>query len=201
MVTSQTGSLPPYRYAAGHARLDADGIWVEIGGGAAYNKGGTGVAAKRSGTRRERCRVDACERVRYSGGMVKRKARPNAAKTGRTDPAPAAAARRPSALVDTRIIYCGDCLEQLAKFPDGCVDLIYIDPPFNSNGNYEVFWGETKEKRAFEDRHASMQAYIEYMRPRCSPRTPAMSASSSCPAAVHFRGVLSWGGFSEKRSR
>jgi site-specific DNA-methyltransferase (adenine-specific) len=47
------------------------------------------------------------------------------------------------------------------------VDLIYIDPPFNSNRNYEVFWGETKEKRAFEDRHASTQAYIDYMRPRC----------------------------------
>jgi len=76
-------------------------------------------------------------------------------------------AGRPSSLVDTRIIYCGDCLDQLRKLPDGCVDLIYIDPPFNSNRNYEVFWGETKEKRAFEDRHASTQAYIEYMRPRC----------------------------------
>ena len=40
-------------------------------------------------------------------------------------------------------------------------------PAVNSNRNYEVFWGETKEKRAFEDRHASTQAYIEYMRPRC----------------------------------
>jgi len=56
---------------------------------------------------------------------------------------------RPSALVDTRVIYCGDNLEQLKKLPDACVDLIYIDPPFNSNRNYEVFWGETKEKRAF----------------------------------------------------
>ncbi len=74
---------------------------------------------------------------------------------------------RPSALLDTRIIYCGDCIDQLRKLPDACVDLIYIDLPFNSNRNYEVFWGETKEKRAFEDRHASTQAYIEYMRPRC----------------------------------
>jgi 16S rRNA G966 N2-methylase RsmD len=56
---------------------------------------------------------------------------------------------RPAALVDTRVIYCGDNLEQLKKLPDACVDLIYIDPPFNSNRNYEVFWGETKEKRAF----------------------------------------------------
>jgi hypothetical protein len=76
-------------------------------------------------------------------------------------------AARPSALVDTRVIYCGDNLEQLRKLPDACVDLIYIDPPFNSNRNYEVFWGETKEKRAFEDRHASTQAYIDFMRPRC----------------------------------
>jgi DNA modification methylase len=75
--------------------------------------------------------------------------------------------RRPSALVDTRVIYCGDCLDRLKTLPDACVDLVYIDPPFNSNRNYEVFWGETKEKRAFEDRHASTQAYIDYMRPRC----------------------------------
>ena len=78
-----------------------------------------------------------------------------------------APAGRPSSLIDTRVIYCGDCLEQLRKLPGECVDLIYIDPPFNSNRNYEVFWGETKEKRAFEDRHASTQAYIDYMRPRC----------------------------------
>ena len=72
-----------------------------------------------------------------------------------------------SSLLDTRVIYCGDNLEQLAKLPDACVDLIYIDPPawpkplrrgegppFNSNRNYDGgqsgsdFWGETKEKRA-----------------------------------------------------
>jgi DNA modification methylase len=74
---------------------------------------------------------------------------------------------KPSSLVDTRVIYCGDNLDQLKKLPDECIDLIYIDPPFNSNRNYEVFWGETKEKRSFEDRHASTQAYIEFMRPRC----------------------------------
>jgi len=69
--------------------------------------------------------------------------------------------------VDARVIYCGDNTDQLRKLPNACIDLIYIDPPFNSNRNYEVFWGETKEKRAFEDRHESTKAYIEYMRPRC----------------------------------
>jgi hypothetical protein len=78
-------------------------------------------------------------------------------------------------LVDTRIVYCGDNLDQLCKLPDGCVDLIYIDPPFNSNRNHEVFWGSLSEprpsgsgfRRLFEDRHAGTQAYIDYMRPRC----------------------------------
>ncbi len=69
--------------------------------------------------------------------------------------------------VDTNVIWCGDNLEKLKHLPEESVDLIYIDPPFNSNRNYEVFWGETKEKRSFEDRHASTQAYVEFMRPRC----------------------------------
>jgi hypothetical protein len=33
---------------------------------------------------------------------------------------------RSSVLLDTRVIYCGDNLEQLAKLPDQCIDLIYI---------------------------------------------------------------------------
>ncbi len=75
---------------------------------------------------------------------------------------------RPSPLVDTRIVFCGDCLDQLRQLPDESIDLCYIDPPFNSNRNYEVFWGERKEMRSFEDRHESTNAYIDYMRPRCS---------------------------------
>ncbi len=93
--------------------------------------------------------------------------------------APAAPSGRPSPLLDTRVVYCGDNLEQLKKLPPGCVDLIYIDPPFNSNRNYEVFWGETKEKRAFEDRHESTQAYIDYMRPRCVELARVLKPSGS----------------------
>lgn len=36
---------------------------------------------------------------------------------------------KPSSLVDTRVVYCGDNLEQLKDLPDRCVDLIYIAPP------------------------------------------------------------------------
>ena len=47
--------------------------------------------------------------------------------------------------MDTNIIYCGDNLEVLPKhIPDESVDLIYIDPPFNSSRNYEVFWARPR---------------------------------------------------------
>ena len=84
-----------------------------------------------------------------------------------------------SALVDTRLIYCGDNLEQLKKFPKECVDLIYIDPPFNSNRNYEVFWPETSERRRFDDRHESTKAYIDYMRPRCAEMSRVLKKTGS----------------------
>ncbi|HEY4473613.1 MAG TPA: DNA methyltransferase [Candidatus Paceibacterota bacterium] len=66
----------------------------------------------------------------------------------------------------TSAIYCGDNLDMLKEVPDESVDLIYIDPPFNSNRSYEIFWGDTQEKRAFEDRFGDAEAYIAYMRPR-----------------------------------
>ena len=81
--------------------------------------------------------------------------------------------------LDTQVIYCGDNLDKLREMPDACVDLIYIDPPFNSNRDYEVFWGDTREKRAFEDRHESNRAYIEFMRPRCEQLARVLKSTGS----------------------
>jgi len=78
-----------------------------------------------------------------------------------------------------KTIYCGDNLDKLPSLADGSVDLIYIDPPFNSDRNYEVFWGETKEKRAFEDRHESTHAYIDFMRPRCVELARVLKSTGS----------------------
>lgn len=90
-----------------------------------------------------------------------------------------ASSRKFSSLLDTRVIYCGDNIDQLKKLPDDCIDLIYIDPPFNSNQDYEIFWGETKEKRAFKDRHESTKAYIDFMRPRCVELHRVLKATGS----------------------
>ena len=37
---------------------------------------------------------------------------------------------------------CGDNLDILRELPDECVDLIYADPPFNSNHNYVAAFGD-----------------------------------------------------------
>lgn len=64
-------------------------------------------------------------------------------------------------------IFCGDNLDWLKELPDESVDLCYIDPPFFSNRNYEVIWGNGYELRSFGDRFAGgISHYIEWMRPR-----------------------------------
>jgi len=46
----------------------------------------------------------------------------------------------------------GDNLEILKNLETESVDLIYLDPPFFSNQNYEVIWGDEGEIRSFKDR-------------------------------------------------
>jgi site-specific DNA-methyltransferase (adenine-specific) len=48
----------------------------------------------------------------------------------------------------------GDNLEILKAMEADSVDLIYLDPPFFSNRNYEVIWGGAEEVRSFQDRWA-----------------------------------------------
>jgi DNA modification methylase len=61
----------------------------------------------------------------------------------------------------------GDNLEVLKTLPDGYVDLIYLDPPFFSNRNYEVIWGDSGEIRSFQDRWAGgIDHYIAWLKER-----------------------------------
>ena len=65
------------------------------------------------------------------------------------------------------IIYCDDNLTWLKKFPDKCIDLIYLDPPFFSNRHYEVIFNDGEEIRSFEDRwKGGINHYIDWMRER-----------------------------------
>src|SRR3990167_6249268 len=64
-----------------------------------------------------------------------------------------------------RRLFCGDCLEVMEKkIKASSVDLIYLDPPFFSNKNYEVIWGDEAEKRSFDDRwEGGIEVYSDWM--------------------------------------
>ena len=52
-------------------------------------------------------------------------------------------------------LYYGDCLDWMRQWPHESVDLIYLDPPFNSNANYNILFGKgngvSAQMRGFTD--------------------------------------------------
>lgn len=64
-------------------------------------------------------------------------------------------------------LVCADNLVELATMEADSVDLIYIDPPFFSNRNYEIIWGDEAEIRSFEDRwEGGINVYVDWMKQR-----------------------------------
>ena len=53
------------------------------------------------------------------------------------------------------LLYYGDNLDILRRYiKDQTVDLIYLDPPFNSNVTYNVLFGEQNGSQAAAHHHA-----------------------------------------------
>jgi len=64
-------------------------------------------------------------------------------------------------------IYEGDNLEIMSTFKSRSINLIYADPPFFTNKQFEIIWHDGAEKRAFEDRwKGGIEHYISWMEPR-----------------------------------
>jgi len=69
--------------------------------------------------------------------------------------------------MELNAIYEGDNLEVMSKFDSKSIDLIYADPPFFTNKQFEIIWHDGAEKRAFEDRwKGGIEHYISWMEPR-----------------------------------
>ncbi|HEX4806431.1 MAG TPA: site-specific DNA-methyltransferase, partial [Conexibacter sp.] len=102
----------------------------------------------------------------------------------------------PVRFLETGMLHCGDNLDVLSAIPDACVDLIYLDPPFFSNRNYEVIWGEEAELRSFKDRWAGgIDTYLDWMEPRLRQMHRVLKATGSLylhcdPHASHYLKVL-----------
>ena len=58
--------------------------------------------------------------------------------------------------MNTNVLYYGDNLDILHRYiEDESVDLIYLDPPFNSNADYNVLFAEKDGAQA----HAQIKAF------------------------------------------
>ena len=83
--------------------------------------------------------------------------------------------------MDTNVLYYGDNLDILREhIPDESIALIYLDPPFNSNANYNVLFKEPSGKSshaqmsAFEDRwHWGIESEKALQEIAASPIAPA----------------------------
>jgi site-specific DNA-methyltransferase (adenine-specific) len=67
--------------------------------------------------------------------------------------------------METNVLYYGDNLEIPRRYiSDASVDLIYLDPPFNSNRDYNVIFRDESSNRsdtqllAFEDTSTTQNA-------------------------------------------
>lgn len=63
-------------------------------------------------------------------------------------------------------LYCGDNLEVLTEYiPDESVDLIYLDPPFNSKRTYNIVYKDSRaQAEAFKDHWSWEEVAGEYER-------------------------------------
>jgi len=109
--------------------------------------------------------------------------------------------------LETGVIYCDDNLHRLSVMPAESIDLVYLDPPFFSNREYEVIWGDEAEVRSFRDRWSGgIQVYVEWMRHRVSAIHRVLRSTGSVylhcdPHASHYLKVMMDGIFGSQNFR
>jgi DNA modification methylase len=107
--------------------------------------------------------------------------------------------------LETGVLYCDDNLLRLPHFPAESIDLIYLDPPFFSNRQYEVIWGDEAEVRSFGERwKGGVPHYVDWMRKRVSQLHRILKPTGSfylhCdPASSHYLKVMLDGIFGQDR--
>lgn len=81
-------------------------------------------------------------------------------------------------------VTCADNLEFMQKLPDGCCDLVYVDPPFNSNRTLST---RTKKDLQFPDQFPSIDDYLAFLRPRFTEMQRLLSSRGSIFVHVDWR--------------
>ena len=91
----------------------------------------------------------------------------------------------------SRTIFTGDNLDVLRGFNSGCVDLVYIDGPFNSNRNYAAPVGSQAAGAAFKDTWTLSDLDVAWMG-LIADQQPAMYKVLEAAGLTHGKGMQSY---------
>jgi DNA modification methylase len=82
--------------------------------------------------------------------------------------------------LETGDLYCDDNLDLLPDLQPESVDLIYLDPPFFANREYEVIWGDEAEVRSFVSRwEGGIDSYLDWIKKRVDYLYPVLKQTGS----------------------
>ena len=90
-----------------------------------------------------------------------------------------------------RTVWTGDNLDVLRGINSGCVDLIYLDPPFNSNRTYSAPIGSEAAGAAFKDTW-TLDDVDEAWHGEIADREPALYAVIQAAELAHGKGMKSY---------
>ena len=90
-----------------------------------------------------------------------------------------------------KTIWTGDNLDILRGMNSGCVDLIYLDPPFNSNRNYEAPLGSKAAGAAFKDTWTLSDLDLAWMG-LIADEQPAIANLLRTASLTHGKGMQSY---------
>ena len=103
-------------------------------------------------------------------------------------------------------LYYGDCLEVMRGWGDGWVDEVYLDPPFNSNADYNIIYGtnsagtRTAQVQAFTDTWTWDEAAIARVNAiELDVTHPARRAVIVLKAALGESGMLAYTSYMAER--
>ena len=90
-----------------------------------------------------------------------------------------------------KTVWTGDNLDILRGMNSDCVDLIYLDPPFNSNRNYAAPVGSTAAGAAFKDTWTLSDLDVAWMG-LIADEQPAMYQVLQAAGLTHGKGMQSY---------
>ena len=87
-------------------------------------------------------------------------------------------------------LHYGDCLEVVQQWPDECVDLIYLDPPFNSKVDYNVTF-QKKDSQGNSQHTSQTKAFADTWKwdETAIKRVDALTKATSHPASQVIKGL------------